>query len=340
MKIGIVGDIHYCTNSSLVRLRGKEYSLRIENCIDSVNWAENYFKEQKVDMEVYLGDWFDQPRLTAEEITALNNLKFNNILKRFLIGNHEMARSDLIMSSAHIFENWDNIQIVDRPLYSCTGYEYDIVYLPYILQSEREPLSEYMDSENKKRIIFSHNDIAGINLGHFISNDGFSIDEIHDNCSLFINGHLHNMSWVGGKYKIFNVGNLTGQNFGEDGFQYSHNVYILDTDTLKITFKENPYAFNFYKITNIDQVSKIKSNAILTIKCKDIEYKNWKNIVDKNSNVITYRFIIEHQKLNDMQIENNIKSLSVDHLDEFKKYIIQQLGNSDAVLHELKELCE
>ena len=82
MKIGIVGDIHYCTNSSLIRLRGKEYSLRIENCIDSVNWAENYFKEQKVDMEVYLGDWFDQPRLTAEEITALNNLKFNNILKR------------------------------------------------------------------------------------------------------------------------------------------------------------------------------------------------------------------------------------------------------------------
>jgi hypothetical protein len=45
---------------------------------------------------------------------------------------------------------------------------------------------------------------------------------------------------------------------------------------------------------------KIKSNAILTIKCKDVEYENWKNIVDNNSNVITYRFIIEHQKLNDM----------------------------------------
>jgi len=40
MRIGIVGDIHYCMNSSLIRLRGEKYSLRIENCIKSINWAE------------------------------------------------------------------------------------------------------------------------------------------------------------------------------------------------------------------------------------------------------------------------------------------------------------
>jgi len=49
-----------------------------------------------------------------------------------------------------------------------------------------------------------------MNLGHFTSKDGFSIDEINDDCVLFINGHLHNASWVGRKYKIYNAGNLTG----------------------------------------------------------------------------------------------------------------------------------
>ena len=69
---------------------------------------------------------------------------------------------------------------------------------------------EYLGNSSKGKIIFSHNDIAGMNLGHFTSKDGFSIDEINDNCVLFINGHLHNSSWVGRKYKIYNAGNLTG----------------------------------------------------------------------------------------------------------------------------------
>ena len=40
MKIGVVGDVHWCAYSSILRSRGNKYSIRIENLIKSVNWAE------------------------------------------------------------------------------------------------------------------------------------------------------------------------------------------------------------------------------------------------------------------------------------------------------------
>ena len=113
-------------------------------------------------------------------------------------------------------------------------------------------------------VVFSHNDIAGLQLGKYISKNGFTINDINSNCSLFINGHLHNAT----KYNnIVNVGNLTGLNFSEDAFRYKHSVYILDTDTLTITEFENPFAFNFYKITSLQQFSELKSNSVITIQC-------------------------------------------------------------------------
>lgn len=341
MKVGIVGDIHYCMNSSLIRLRGEKYSLRIENCIKSINWAEQIFKERGVDFEVYLGDFFDQAKLVAEEITALNDIEFNATQKYFLVGNHEMGRSDLAISSAHVFEGWNNISVIDKPLYTVSSGKYDIVYLPYILQNDRMPLIEYMQRPDREKIVFSHNDIAGMNLGHFISKDGFSIDEINDNCALFINGHLHNSSWIGHKYKIFNAGNLTGQNFSEDSFTYGHNIYILDTDTLKMTYHSNPHAFNFYKLNDINLLSRLKNNAVLTVRCKDIEYEDWKHALEEYKNrIVTYRIIVEHSKVSSNVIENNVKQLALDHLSEFKSYIMTQLGNSDIVTTELEELCK
>ena len=100
--------------------------------------------------------------------------------------------------------------------------------------------------QGMKRVILSHNDIAGIQMGAFLSKEGFSLNDIDENCDLFINGHIHNCGWV--SEKAFNIGNLTGQNFSEDAFRFEHVAVILDTDTLHMDWYENPHAFNFYKI--------------------------------------------------------------------------------------------
>ena len=79
MKIGICGDIHYCINSSLITGKGEVYSKRIENCIKSINWFEDFTKN--CDMNIYLGDFFDKSSLCAEELTSIKNIKKDEMIE-------------------------------------------------------------------------------------------------------------------------------------------------------------------------------------------------------------------------------------------------------------------
>lgn len=355
MKILVVGDVHWSQYSSILRKRGVKYSYRLENLIKSINWVEDTAKQNDCKMVVYLGDFFDKPNLNAEEISALDDIQWSDIEHYFLVGNHESGMSSLEFNSANIFR-LNNSFVVQNPIamdnpYSMSDCPEELVFLPYIMESDRESLSEYMYDTNNKRIIFSHNDLKGIQMGRFVSKEGFSIEEIQDNCDLFLNGHLHNGAKVADK--IINVGNLTGQNFSEDAFTYDHSVVLLDTETLQYAVYENPYSLNFYKLdlTNADidyindMSSKLKQNSILTVKCneKDLDYlrkrfngKYKDDTVPFNCNVIESRFIVHS---NASKIDNKQETFSINHLDSFKEYMINLLGNSDVLLEELQEVC-
>ena len=49
MRVLVCGDIHWSTYTSIIRKRGTEYSKRLENCINSVNWVEETAEEYKCD---------------------------------------------------------------------------------------------------------------------------------------------------------------------------------------------------------------------------------------------------------------------------------------------------
>lgn len=344
-KIGVVGDIHWSKYSSIVRSRGEKYSTRLENCIQSVNWAED--KTRYCDMVVYLGDFFDKAELSAEEITALNEIKWNSSYHVALVGNHEMGMNDLSFSSSHVFNMTDIFkQVIDKPN-SMVFNNYELCFLPYVLESNRKQLSEYFsnyDSSGRKRIIFSHNDIKDFQMGGFVSTAGFEMDEIKNNCDLFINGHLHN----GGKVsdKIFNIGNLTGQNFSEDATRYDHVIFIIDTDTMQIEVWENPYAINFYKLnyaTNDDayDMSCIKGeNCVVTVKAWERLADSLRKKLEENTNVIAHRVVVvpdpDEENKNDSTLDN--VTLSVDHLEKFKEFVVEKLGTSDVVKKELMEV--
>jgi len=74
-KVAICGDVHWSIYSSIVRKRGRKYSQRLENLIKSVNWFEKLAKDQGCNSEIFLGDTFDRPDLSAEEMTALQDIK-------------------------------------------------------------------------------------------------------------------------------------------------------------------------------------------------------------------------------------------------------------------------
>lgn len=342
MKILIYTDNHWSNYSSIVRKRGDYYSLRLENQLHSINWAENLAMETGCNQVIHLGDFFDKSALSGEELSALKHIHWAECLHIFLVGNHEMLTSDLRYNSASLFSICSHA-VIETPVYLGTFEGTALYALPYILECDRKPLSEYMvemdrkvNGNPSKKIIFSHNDIQGIQYGAYTSTQGFSIDEIEANCDLFLNGHLHNGEKI--TSKIINVGSLTGQNFSEDAEKYDHIAIILDTDTLHMDVYENPYAFNFYKlnVTPDNDLSYLKRNAVITAKVKERDATAVREIIANTPQIIESRLIVEPEIV--IAEEDAQQIMSVDHMQQFRDYIIEKLGSTEVVLSELQEV--
>lgn len=349
MRYFIYADPHWSSYSSIVRSRGERYSTRISNLIETINWVELEAQKQNCDAIICLGDFFDKSELTSEEITALQEIRWANMRHYMLVGNHEMGRNDLEISSAHLFALIPNVAVIDVPYMYNEQNNTSIMFLPYVLENNRKPLKEYFDDmehcENK--IIFSHNDISGIQMGNFVSTMGFSVDEIEECCDLFINGHLHNGCDVG--KKIINVGNITGQNFSEDAFKYEHRALILDTDNKSLSSIVCPYALNFYKVdlTHLqptiddkfiqDTLSSLKAPAVATIKVNPQIDFMVRDLLTTCNNIIECRLITDGIKGAE-PIESMSNEIQLDHIQKFQQYVYDNLGCSELILNELERV--
>ena len=357
MKILIYTDVHLSQNSSIVRSMGKgEYSKRLENVIKSVSWAEKLAVEKGCEAICCLGDFFDKANLNSEELSAVSRISWSHLHHWFLVGNHEISSRNLSHSSTHLLDLGSNFSIISNPSYVEIGNA-KLLFLPYVFEDERKPLNDYfkITDKNSNIIYFSHNDIAGIQMGQYLSESGFSVEEIDNCCDLFVNGHLHNGQKISDK--LINIGNLTGQNFSEDATRYTHNVMVLDTETLSYELIENPNAFNFYKLdftekSDIDTINnvKLKNNAVVTvrvnsddsglecIKTRFLPHYSYSGF-PKNCQVTEGRLILVPKIGNtELSVESNFNKIN--HLQKFKEYIITNLGDSQVVLDELMEVCK
>ena len=230
------------------------------------------------------------------------------------------------------------IVILGRFLSKSKKIIFDTNFFTGDVESNRKSLKDYIIT--KDDIILSHNDIAGFNFGGFISKDGFDINEIKNNCRLFLNGHLHNSSFL--DKNILNVGNLCGQNFSEDASKYKHGAWLLDTEDTSLIFYENPYSFNFYKLEwseDIDKdLNKLKSNSCIVVKCESKHQKELKEKIDKNPNIINSRILIFEKNITSDK-NDIIKLDKVDHLKLFCDTVHEYIGNTEVVNNELSEVC-
>lgn len=339
MKILLYTDVHFNTYSSILRKRGDKFSKRLETLISSLNWIERIGEEQKVDLEICLGDFFDSPNLTAEELSALTEIKWNHIPKKFLVGNHESPNIDLSFNSTDALSKIG--EIINKPTVE-RNLDTDLVYLPYIQEEQRKNLREYLPKQkNIKTIILSHNDIKNIQYGKFLSKVGFDLQEIESQSDLFINGHLHNGCFLNEKETILNLGNLCGQNFSENAFEYYHLACIIDTTTLELSFFENPCAYNFYKIdinseNDFKQLSDLKDNAVISFKCMDTLANRLKELLEVLPNIDSYKIIVVNTSITTQAMSTTFEK--TDHLISFSNFIQEKLGTSDIVLEELNKV--
>lgn len=349
MNVLIYSDTHFSQDSSIIRSMGEKYSTRLEYLIKSLNWAEELAKKEHCVYIFNLGDTFDKPNLNAQELTALKEVKWAHMPHYILVGNHDSNVNSLKYSSAEIFKSfnafgYDQFKVISKPtMFSNNGTFSQFLLLPYITEDNRKELKEYCKwNDYSNKVILSHNDIKGIQLGKFISQDGFDIKDIENNCELFLNGHLHNSSHI--TDKIVNVGNLCGMNFSEDGFKYSHGCWILDTDNLKLTFYENPYSLNFYKIEINEKYPSLasfslKNNAVLMIKCERKYQESLKKELENRKDIVASKVIVYDENIVN-NIENTVKIEKVDYLKTFNDFILDSLGNNDIIRDELSRICK
>lgn len=321
MRIGIVGDVHWSKSSSIIPAKGDGYSLRLTKLIDSVNYAE--FATRDCDFVVYLGDFFDRSDIEAEEMTALKEIRWNFKQHYLLVGNHEVFNRSL--EDTRLFNN--TARVFDLKGFAVFPEVWNLkrdgvrfIFLPY--QTEKNALDlNTIPKYEGKTVIFSHNDLQ-IRYGAYLSTSGYTVEDIEKNCDLFINGHIHNFSTVG--KKIVNLGILTGQNFGEDALVYPHRIAFLDTDTMELTYKENPYAFNFYKISTLGKVGRLlpelKDNALVSITCSEDQESAVRKEVEESKKILASRVIVQ-RTIAPAAITTE-KDLHVeDHREQFSTYV-------------------
>ena len=340
MKILCYTDNHFSEKSSIITKYGTKYTTRLENQLQSVNWAENLAVERGCDLVVCLGDFFDHAHLTDQELTALKDIVWAKIPHYFLVGNHESEEHDLQYSSTMALAS-ELHTIISEPTL-VTLPEVELAFLPYVVESNRMPLNTVFSAPTDLvRILFSHNDLSGIQLGPVVSKSGYAPEELESICDICLNGHLHNGNAI--TPRVVNLGNLTGKDFGEDAAKYSHGIMIIDTAQMKCDYVENPYAFNFYKIdinnkTDLAKLMNLKTNAVVSVKCKDNLVSETRTLLDQLATVIESRIIVTKDLNDAAETTLDISSLVVDQCAKFAECCRARLDNSDILEAELAEI--
>jgi hypothetical protein len=180
-------------------------------------------------------------------------------------------------------------------------------------------------------------------MGPVVSTTGFEIEEIENNRNIMLNGHLHNGQAISNK--VINLGNLTGKDFGEDAFKHSHNVAILDTNTFNITYIENPYAFNFYKLEinnefDLKLLDTLKPNAVVSIKCDSTVLDKTKQKVQAADGAIIESRIIVVKKYETSNEGSLDVDLSVDHIARFIECCKANIEDTVLLDEEINEVCK
>lgn len=341
MRILMFTDNHFSEKSSIITRYGTNFTLRLENQIRSLNWVERTAHEKDCDLVICLGDFFDHAHLTDQELTALDQIQWNSLDHYFLVGNHESEENDLQYSSTMALSGVHRY-IISEPIIKQIDANTELAFLPYIVESNRKNITDYFQPMTEKtRILLSHNDLLGVQMGPIISRTGFAVEELENNASIIFNGHLHNGQAI--TNKVINLGNLTGANFSEDASRYAHRIVILDTATLEYEYIENPFAFNFYKLdinekTDITMLVNLKQNAVVSIKCKDSLLTEVRELLASLDNIIESRIIITKDCTEVNNDTADISSLMVDQCAKFAECCRARLDNNEILEAELAEI--
>ena len=327
MKIALITDTHWgVRNDNIAFMDNSKFFL------DNVFFP--YLEKYGIDTVIHLGDLVDRRkyinfntlnRLKEDFLDPLMGRKINTTL---IAGNHDTyfkntnelnALRELVYGSKYGFD------IIDKYAEVVKFDNLPILLTPWICDDNRKQVLEQIQRVGAS-VCAGHLEIQGFEMyrGSVVSHgDDRSIFSRFD---LVLSGHYHHRSTDGTIFYLGSHGEFTWSDYDDP-----RGFHILDTETLELTFVENPYKM-FKKVWYNDADENFLNS--------DIDYSQYKNTMLKiivtnktnpywfdkfvenieSENPINLQIVEDHLNLNledDMEIVNEAEST----LDIFKKYI-------------------
>jgi len=215
-RVLFIGDCH-------IKINRFDLGLRF------LNWLNQLIEEQKPDLVVNLGDFFDTHSVVRSEVMTEFMNHVDKVLKLdipyvYLLGNHDFYKpSDSKYHAVkHLANKIPNLYIVDtiQELFGMT-------FVPYQYDGANFP-------KQTLPIVVAHQTMIGADYGPIRATEGVDASSI-EGCEVIVSGHIHTKSVLG---SVIYVGSPFSQSAAD--VDQVKGITIFDTDTYAEKFIQTP----------------------------------------------------------------------------------------------------
>lgn len=317
-------DIHFGSAHRFSTITPNGFTIRENEHLSCLESLKRVMNENEVSKCIFGGDMFGPVGDNISGETQCAVVKFvselaaeckkRGIPLEILVGNHDIINDATVFGINKLvpYKYFDNVVVYEQPV-----VDGNYVYLPFSYDDDylNNFLENVSDKENK--IVFSHVDICGIEIGGgIVTKKGVNL-EILNKFKRVFEGHYHSFTNIG--EKIIVAGSTQRLSFKDKGVSRNNIVlYNEQTDEIKresftcpdwLTFTDD----NINEVLTVDNNNYVKIDLSMDILYTDEIKQKVEQMKDKDIHIDVSRVVTNRK------VENNITS--EDEIDVIQEFV-------------------
>lgn len=294
-KVALIGDMHFSIRAGS--------PIFIENMNEFLQKCFfPYTKQHGIKTVIQTGDLFDNRK--KNDNLAIHNAKVNffdvmaseGMEFHTIVGNHCMHYLDKTYpNSSDLFlsDEYHNVHVYSKPkTINVDGLSIDMIC--WICESNKSAIMDFI-SRSSSKVAVAHPELNGFKMNAVHECEHGMEMEVFKNYQLVIAGHFHEKSIKG---NINYVGSPTQHSYGD--VDSIRGFWVLDTESLKMEFIENPYRL-FEKIFYYDgidykQIPNCENKYISVVIPDVVDEIKYKKFLEEVWSHTPHDVIANHQK--------------------------------------------
>lgn len=307
MKIALITDTHFGARSDSL-----PFDAFFKRFYDEIFFPT--LLREHITNVIHLGDVFDRRKYINFNILKNCREYFFDVMAErgmhvhMLAGNHDtyFKNTNDVNSPDLLLRDYNNITVIDQPQ-SLQLDHTSILMMPWICADN---YGECMAAINASTdpALFGHLELAGFVMHKGMQSEGGMEPKLFDKFDLVCSGHFHHRSRKGNIQYLGNPYEITWNDYDDP-----RGFHIFDTETLDLTFIENPYRMfvrYVYDDTNMDPD---------TIDASEFADKNVKLVVVNKNNFYKFDLFVDRlykQNLLELKIIEDFSEFEAEALDD------------------------